>query len=334
MPSLSFDSVSRLWDRVIEYRDTVRHQAWFDRPIRRWRPGGQSDAPPLNEEYLRRLERLAIFANRAVKAGLIGEHTSRRKANSIEFADYRNYVPGDDFRRIDWNVYGRLNTLLLKLTEAKEDVAVHILIDSSASMEWGQPAKLAYAKQIAAAIGYIALSRFDAITVASFGQNVRDYMPVTRGQAQAMNLFNFLNHIEVGGETDLNAAAADHCTRSHVRGVAIVISDLLMTQGTREGLHRLVRHGLETAVVHLLDSEEIEPTMRGDVELIDVETGERIEMTVGPEAIRSYQQRVQTWCDEIDGYCRKMGVRYLRMDTSMPFERMVVQYLRARRILS
>jgi uncharacterized protein (DUF58 family) len=315
MPPRSRGRVGQLWQRVAGYGDVVR-TIWAD-PTRPWRASA-GPTKLLDEEYLRRLERLSLSARRAIKLGLVGEHHSVRKAHSIEFADYRRYVAGDDFRRIDWNAYGRLDELFVKLTEAREDVALHLLLDGSRSMDWGEPSKLFYAKQTAAAIGYIALSRYDAVVAASFGDGVRDYLPILRGQGHTLALFDFLNHVNGDGETDLLAAANAYCARTPQRGVAIVISDLLLTRGLREGLNRLVSHGLETAVVHLLDIEELEPTFRGDVELVDLENGERIEMTVGPEAIRSYQ----------------LGVKYVRLNTAMPFERMVIQYLRARRLVS
>jgi len=300
---------------------------------RRWMPGAHGSETLLNEEFLRRLERLSVFSQRSVKAGLIGEHQSVRKASSFEFADYRHYVPGDDFRRIDWNAYGRLEQLFLKLTEAKEDVAVHLLIDASLSMDWGAPRKLHYARQIAAALGYIGLSRFDTIVAASFSDDLKDYFPPTHGKSLALNLFDFLSGIQSSGQTNLARSLGSYCARQHHRGVAIVISDLLAAEGIQSGLELLVRQGLETTVVHLLDAQEIHPQVAGDVELYDVETGERIELTVGPESIRSYEQRLAEWFETTDAFCNRRGINYLRMDTSRPFEGMVIQYFRQRRLL-
>jgi uncharacterized protein (DUF58 family) len=300
---------------------------------RRWLPGARTSETLLDEEFLRRLERLAIFAQRSVKTGLIGEHHSVRKASSFEFADYRHYVPGDDFRRIDWNAYGRLEQLFLKLTEAKEDVAVHLLIDASLSMDWGEPRKLRYAKQVAAALGYIGLSRFDTIVAASFSDRLHEYFPPTRGKSLALNYFDFLNGVQPGGQTNLATALGTYCSRQRHRGVAVVISDLLAAEGVREGLELLVRQGLEVTVVHLLDSREVHPDVAGDVELFDVETGERIELTVGPESIRSYEQRLAEWFEQTDAFCTRRGINYLRMDTSWPFESMVIQYFRQRRLV-
>jgi uncharacterized protein (DUF58 family) len=319
--------------RVRGRAEAVRREVIGVVAPRRWVGGGQSSGHLLDEEFLRRLERLQLYAQRSVKAGLIGEHKSVRKASSFEFADYRQYVPGDDFRRIDWNAYGRLEQLYLKLTEAKEDVGVHLLLDNSQSMNWGQPSKLHYGKQVLAALGYIGLTRFDRIISASFSDRLHDYLPATSGKGMALGYFAFLNSIAPAGQTDLRRAMGDYCARVQQRGVAVVVSDLLAAEGVKEGLELLVRRGLETTVVHLLDPREINPDVAGDVELYDVETGERIELTVGPESIRSYQQRLAEWFGEMESFCAKRGVNYLRIDTSWPFEGMVIQYFRQRRLL-
>jgi len=330
---VALTSLGDLIGRVRGYGGAMLREAGGAVAPRRWMPGNRASDTLLDEEFLRRLERLAVFAQRSVKSGLIGEHHSVRKASSFEFADYRHYVPGDDFRRIDWNAYGRLEQLYLKLTEAKKDVAVHLLIDSSLSMDWGEPRKLRYAKQVAAALGYIGLSRFDTLVAASFSDRLHDYFPPTRGKSLALSLFDFLSNIRPAGQTDLAGALGTYCSRQHHRGVAVVVSDLLAAEGVEEGLELLVRQGLEVTVVHLLDSREVHPDVAGDVELFDVETGERIELTIGPESIRSYEQRLAEWFEQTDSFCTRRGINYLRMDTSWPFEGMVIQYFRQRRLL-
>jgi uncharacterized protein (DUF58 family) len=333
MPGLGTAMLKDVVGRVRGYGGAVLRDGAAAIAPRRWIPSGRSSETLLDEEFLRRLERLSLFTQRSVKAGLIGEHHSVRKASSFEFADYRHYVPGDDFRRIDWNAYGRLEQLFLKLTEAKEDVAVHLLIDSSPSMDWGEPRKLRYAKQVAGALGYIGLSRFDRIVGASFSDRVHQYFPPARGKGLALQFFDFLNSIEPAGQTNLAAAFTEYCARQNYRGVAIVVSDLLAAEGVEEGLEFLIQQGLEVAVVHLLDVREIKPEIAGDVELFDVETGERIELTVGPESLRSYNERLEEWFAKTDAFCLRRGINYLRIDTSWPFEGMVIQYFRQRRLL-
>ncbi|TAK24917.1 MAG: DUF58 domain-containing protein [Chloroflexota bacterium] len=327
----------RLATLVERVRPTVlegwRARARAHADPRHWLSGKAASESLLDEEFLRRLERLSLFAQRSVKTGLIGEHRSVRRANSFEFADYRHYVPGDDFRRIDWNAYGRLDQLFLKLTEAKEDVGVHLLIDASRSMDWGRPRKLHYARQVAAALGYIGLSRFDSIIAAAFSDRVHDYFAPARGKSMALSFFGFLDGIEPDATTDLHAAIRDYLTRTHHGGIAIVISDLLSAEGITEGLDLLTQRGFETTVIHLLDARELQPNVAGDVELYDVETGERIELTVGPESLRSYKRRLEDWFAETEAFCARRAINYLRMDTSLPFEGLAIQYFRQRRLV-
>lgn len=287
----------------------------------------------LDESFLRRLERLNLLTRQATRTGVVGEHRSRRRAASLEFADYRRYVTGDDLRRIDWNVYGRLGNLFLKLTEAKEDVSLHLLLDCSQSMNWGTPSKLLYARQLVAALGYLALARFDAITVATFSDRLHERLPLTRGKGQAMSLLNFLNAVEVGGSTDLDASLASYCAGPVRHGVAVLVSDLLTTTGHQEGVDRLLRAGLDVTVVHLLHLHELHPEVTGEMELVDIETGEVIEITVGQEAIRGYEERVATWCQNLKQTFTARGVSYVLADTSIPLESLVLQHLRQRRLV-
>ncbi len=325
----------RRWlDRLLEPSAVLLRQARrVLTTVTRWRGQPLTGSLPLDEAFLERLERLQIAAHQVVRQGLIGEHKSRRKATSLEFADYRHYAVGDDFRRIDWNAYGRLEELFLKLTEAKEDVVLNLLIDCSRSMDWGQPKKLDYARQVAAALGYIALARFDGVVAAGFSHRLHAYLPVTRGKGRALTLFAFLNALQPGTTTDFDLALAEFCQRLRPRGVCVLISDLFTARGLDGGLDQLARHGLETVVIHLLDPAELRPPFRGDLELVDMETGEQLEVSLGSEALHSYQQRLAAWCAEVEAVCRRWGARYLRVDTGVPFERLVVHYLRARGVV-
>ena len=295
----------------------------------------------LDEVFLRRLERLNLLARQATRTGGVGEHRSRRRAASLEFADYRRYVAGDDLRRIDWNVYGRTGNLFLKLTEAKEDVILHLLVDSSQSMNWGKPNKLLYARQIVAALGYLALARFDAVTVATFGDRLRERLPLTRGKGQALALLGFLNNITVGGTTDLDSSLGSYAAGRSRGGVAVVVSDLLCEEGRDDrpnsqrllGIQRLLQTGLEVTVVHVLDPHELRPDLSGELELVDAETGDLVEITVGEEALRAYEERVVAWCQSIKDALASFGVTYILADSSVPLESLMLSELRQRRLV-
>ena len=296
--------------------------------------GGRLDAQvALDESFLRRLEKLNLLIRGATMGGLSGEHRSRRRASSLEFADYRRYVAGDDTRRVDWNVYGRLGTLFMRLTEAREDVAVHLLLDCSQSMNWGTPSKLLYARELVGALGYLALARFDAVSAATFNDRLVDRFALARGSAQILSLLGFLNSVHVGGATDVGASVATYCAGGVRSGMAVLVSDLLGARGLEAGLNRLLQAGLEVTVVHLLHARELRPELTGELELVDLETGEIVEITVGREAIRSYEGRLAEWCDSIKRLCISRGVVYVPTDTSIALESLILQHLRQRRLV-
>lgn len=287
----------------------------------------------LDESFVHRLERLNVLTRGLVHQGVAGEHRSRRYASSAEFADFRKYVQGDDFRRIDWNAYARLGGLFLKLTEAKEDVAVHLLVDSSQSMNWGTPNKLLFARKVAAALGYVALSRFDSVTGASFAEALVEPIPKLRGKNQAMRFLQYLDRAPIGATTRLDYAMAQYCGGVTTRGIAFVISDLLTEDDWQKGIVRLIGEGMDVVVVHVLAPEEIDPAVDGEIELIDAESGDIVELVVGEDARRSYAARVEEWCRGIEDFCHRSEVRYLRLDSAMEIEEIFLDQMRRRRIV-
>lgn len=287
----------------------------------------------LGEDFLRRLEQLSLLVRRPAHGGTAGEHRSQSRAASLEFVEYRHYVAGDDPRRVDWNVYGRLGNLFVKLTEATKDVTLHIVVDCSRSMDWGAPNKLLYARQLAAALGYLALARFDRVSVATFNERIQERSTVIRGKAQAMGLLRFLNGIEVGGGTNVDNALAAYCVGVARGGIAVLVSDLLSADTTRLGIERLMRAGLEVTVVHVLDPQEIRPGMAGEVELIDSETGETIDITIGQEARRAYEERIAAWCSGLRDFFVARGIGYLMVSTDTSLENLILRDLRERRLV-
>jgi uncharacterized protein (DUF58 family) len=323
-------TIGALLERAKSLGLTARPTIGRGRASRRERPKSQV---LLDESFLHRLERVNLIARRGARANTVGEHQSRRRAASIEFADYRRYVSGDDLRRIDWNVYGRLNSLFLKLTEAKEDVAVHLLLDTSQSMDWGNPSKLLYARQLVAALGYLALARFDAVTVATFSDQLHERFPLARGKNQALALLGFLNDIAVGGQTDLDASLATYTSTRLEPGIAVVVSDLLCDDGQHTAIARLLRAGLDVTVIHLVHAEERHPTVGGELELVDSESGEIVEITVGQEAIRGYRERFDEWSETLRRSLAAMSTSYVLVDTSIPLESLLLHELRQRRLV-
>ena len=295
--------------------------------------GRTATAPPpparplVEEALLRRLERLTIVPRRPVAGGLGGEHRSSARASSIDFADYRQYMPGDDFRRIDWNAYGRFGTLYVKLTEAREQLPVHILVDASRSMAWGEPAKLAYASQVAAALGYVALSHFDRLTVTALGEAPRQLATI-RGRGRLGHLIHFLDGLQPSGAMDLAASLAAYRVDRRAGGVAILISDLLSPDGYEDGLDALLQAGLDVIVLQVLSPQELVPAEGGDVELVDAETGEIVEVSLTPRMIAVYRERLDRWCAEAEDICARRGISYVRVSTETPLADLMLDELR------
>ena len=289
-----------------------------------------------DEPTLRKLTSLTLVANQ-VRAGMLkGERRSSKRGTSLEFADYRNYTPGDDLRRLDWNVYARLDRPFLKLFEEEEDLAVHILLDASQSMDWGEGEhnKFRYARYLAAALGAISLASGDRLSVLPLraGQNSPGFGP-SRGQPFTLPLLNFLEQLTVSGQTDLNRLLRDYALSAHRPGLAFLLSDLFSPGGFLSGLSQLQSRGYEVAVIHLLSPAEIDPPLAGDLRLIDVETGQAQEVSLDGGMRQLYRQRVQAWREEIQANCRKRGVRYLALDTGQPWEKFVLYNLRAEGVL-
>lgn len=278
------------------------------------------EAGLLAEDLLRRLEKRSLATRRTLGGGLPGEHRGRRLNSSLEFADYRPYTPGDDFRRIDWNAYARLNSLLIKVPEAREDVTVHLLLDVSRSMDWGTPPKLRYARQLCAGLGYMALCRLDAVRVGLLAGEVALRSPLFRGKAQAARLFRFLEQSPVAETTELNAALPAYLTQPRPRDMAIVVSDLFSPDGFEAGLLRVQKAGLQVAVVHVLSPEEVAPEYMGDLELLDVETGGVVQVSATEDTLRRYRQELEAWREEVRSVCRARGWTYLPVVTDRPIE--------------
>ena len=283
--------------------------------------------PLIDETLLRRLERLTLAVRRPVAGGLGGEHRSSARASSLDFADYRPYMPGDDFRRIDWNAYGRFGTLFVKLTEAREQLPVHILLDASRSMAWGEPSKLRFGCQIAAALGYVSLARYDRLTVTALGEQPRELRSV-RGRGRLGSLLHFLNNVEPSGALDLAASLRSYRVDRRAGGLAIVISDLLSPDGYEEGLDALRQAGLDVVVLQVLSPRELAPAEGGDVELEDAETGEIVQVSLTPRMLGVYRERLDRWCAEAEEACTRRGIVYVRVATDASLEDLLLDQLR------
>lgn len=283
----------------------------------------------LDPEFLRRLGRLRLAVRRRFAGSSAGSRRSLRRGSSAEFAEHRPYYPGDDVRRIDWNAYARLEELVLRLYVAEEDLHVHLLLDRSASLGVGTPRKFDVAKQAAAAIGYVALSGSERVSVLPFSDTLATPLPSMRGRKRIGTLLHHLDALEVGGETSFDASITRFLSRSPRPGVVVVISDFLDPQGFAAPLDKLLAHKHEPVLLQVLDPEEVNPTVGHDVELVDSETGERVEVSIDAAAVAAYRRRLQAFFEELTQYAKKRGLFYGRIDQSVNLDDVILSYLRS-----
>jgi uncharacterized protein (DUF58 family) len=288
----------------------------------------------LEPALLRRLERLGLMSRRRVLHQIKGERRSVQRGSSLNFVDYRQYVPGDDVNQIDWNVYGRLDNLVVKLFEDEQNVVVHLLVDNSKSMDWGTPNKLQLSLQLAGALGYIGLSNFDRVQCATFSDSVGASFGPARSQREAHNLFAYLSAIKAAGETNFEAALKSYAMQLRRPGLAIVISDLLSHSSFEAGIKHLLGRHFEVVLLHVLAPAEVNPSIGGDLKLIDSETGRFVDVTLNQRAINLYQERYAAWTASIESFCARHGILYERIESSEPLERLLFHNFRKKGLVA
>jgi len=282
--------------------------------------------------FLAKLDRLSLITKRAVAGALQGERRSPKRGASVEFADFKPYVAGDDFRQIDWNLYARMERFFLKLFVAEEELTIHLLVDTSRSMDWGEPNKLLYAKRVAGAMGYIALSNLDRVTLTAFGQERDLQMPPQRSKRGVVPLFSFLSDLQPGMATRFGAVCKRYAQTARNPGPLLLCSDLMDAEW-QSGLQALLSRRFEITVLHILAPQEVDPQLEGDVRLIDAEGGPHVDLTADIDLVRRYQRSLQSWREEIAEYCSARGISYLPLDTSYPIEDLLLNLLRRRGIV-
>ncbi|MBX3080296.1 MAG: DUF58 domain-containing protein [Anaerolineae bacterium] len=287
-----------------------------------------------DEKTLRKLNKLQIVAKHVRAGQMKGERRSVRRGTSIEFADYRNYARGDDLRRLDWNVYARLDRPFIKLFEEEEDLAVYLLLDASASMDWpreGNPDehKFTFAQRVIAGLAYISLGSGDRLFVASLGGKRRNAMwgPL-RGRGYTLGMLDFIGGLEADSVVDLNTSMRDFAMRTTRPGLCIIVSDLMSATGYQDGLSALQARGHEVTLIHVLSPDEVTPALTGDLQLLDIETNATQDVSVDEGMRELYVKRLLTWRDEISGFCTKRGIHYATIETSTAWDELILFELR------
>jgi uncharacterized protein (DUF58 family) len=282
----------------------------------------------LSPALLKKLDALSLHTRRAFTGSSKGEKRSTKRGSSVEFADFRAYNSGDDIRRIDWNAYGRFEKLYLKMFLEEEDLDITILVDASLSMGFGTPTKLRAASEIAGALGYIGLTNFDRVGAAAFDHSIRGWFPPTRGKGKTGQLFNFLENQSAAGAADLAGVCKRVAAQARRSGVAIVLSDFLLPDGYEVGLKTLAARGYEVTAIQVLDRNELEPNLVGDLKLVDAEDNSMREISVSNALLKTYKANLDKYCGDLRAFCLRYGMNYQLVGNDTPIDTVITRLLR------
>jgi len=287
----------------------------------------------LEGKFLHQLESLKLLSKVAKKVHFAGERRGAKPGSGLEFIDYQEYQSGDDYRYIDWHLFSRLEQLFIKLFIEEETLRVFLIVDRSASMSSGEPSKLDYARRLAASLGYIAVANLDEVGGAAFSSHLQKALPPRRGKPQVFRLFEFLQRLNPRGRTNFNLSLREFSREQKHPGMAIVLSDLLDTGGYEEGLLTLRSRGWEVSLIQILEDGELEPPEKGEVVLVDKETGQRVETIVDEVILNRYEQEVRNFLQGIESFCKHYQIKYIRTTTSLSLSELIFKQLRKVRIL-
>jgi uncharacterized protein (DUF58 family) len=292
------------------------------------RPPPPAEEELFDDDFQRKLDYLAIVSRRTFAGRIRAERRTKKSGSGVEFADHRDYVAGDDFRYLDWNVYQRFGRLLVRLYEEEEDLSIYLVIDSSSSMGFSSKRKFRYAQRLAAALAYVGLANLDRITIVSTTDRIEDRMPTARGKARIFKVLQFLRGLEPTGTTDLGDAMKTFVAQHKRRGLVIVLSDLYDPHGFERGINVLRYNKFEPFVLHVIDDTDSRLKLSGDVRIYDCETGDEREVTVTPKVLTQYRAAYQAYLAEIKKFCTERQVPYVAADVNIPFDELVLRVLR------
>lgn len=286
-----------------------------------------------DEEFLKKLEYLKLVSNRMVPGQLRGEHRARKKGTGIEFSDYRPYVGEDDTKDVDWKAFLRLDKLIIRIFDEEADLPIYLFVDSSASMRFGEPSKFDYGRKVAAALAYIGLLNQDRISVIGYADGVAQQIASKRGRNQIWRIFSFLDRMESIGETSLHKAFRTFFGTRRRRGLVVVASDFMDPDGYEAAFDfiRLFRHDIFN--LYILSPEEVRPQFPDEAMLVDSESGASQRLRMSPGLLAAYQREMNGLESGIEAYCSRYGWGYVRTETSIPFEDLIIQIFKQDRFL-
>jgi uncharacterized protein (DUF58 family) len=294
---------------------------------RRFSPA-RGDEDLFDDEFQRKLDYLAMVSKRVFSGAMKAERRTKKTGSGVEFADHRDYAPGDDFRYLDWAAYQRFDRLLVRLFEEEEDLSIYFILDTSSSMGFGDGEKLRHAKRLAAALAYVGLANLDRIAIVTATDEISGRMPSTRGKARIFRIFRFLRGVSASGHTDLGEALKTFVAQHKRKGLAVLLTDLYDPAGFERGINVLRYNKFEPFVIHLVDPSESRPDLRGDVRVYDCETGEEREVTVTAKVLERYQAAWEEYLEEAKRFCSSRQVSYFRADVNVPFDELILRVFR------
>ena len=287
----------------------------------------------LDPEFMNRLDSLDVLSRKILQGKLQGERRSKRRGQSVEFADHRPYVAGDDLRFVDWNIYGRLEQLFLKLFIEEQDLTVHVVVDGSASMSVGEPSKELFIKKLAAALGYVSLVNNNRVSISVFADGVVGQLANMRGRNYLHQMADFLLTAQCDGVSQFETACRQIASGRIGCGVMVVLSDFLFKEGYDSGLRRLIGRQYDLYVIQVLSAQELSPDFAGDLKLIDIEDADVAEITVSAALVKHYKRNVTAYCNELKDFCSRRGAVYALANSGDSVESLVLNYLRRIRLL-
>jgi uncharacterized protein (DUF58 family) len=284
-----------------------------------------------DDDFQRKLEYLSLVSRRVFAGRLRAERRTKKSGSGVEFADHREYQPGDDFRYLDWNVYQRFGRLLVRLYEEEEDLAIYLILDTSGSMAFGADRgkdKLLYAKKVVAALAYVGLANLDRVSIVTTSDRVMERMQETRGKARIFKAFRFLRTIEAQGTTDLGDALKTFVAQNKRRGLAVLVSDLYDPRGFERGINLLRYNKFDPFVVHVVDPSDAKPNLQGDVLVMDCETGDEREVTVTAKVLERFAGAYAEYLSGVERFCATRQVPYVAASLEVPFDELVLRVFR------
>lgn len=274
-------------------------------------------------EFLKKLDNIAINVRMLMSEGGSGNRKSRSKGSSVEFSDFREYVIGDDFRRIDWNAYGRFDKLFVKLFMEEQEALINIFVDSSKSMSYGTPKKSELSLRLAGIISFLALNNLDRVCINSINSEAVLQSTAVTGRSMFDRCVSFLENIKFSGATDLNSCIKKKDLRS--RGMSVIISDFFTSGGIEAAIKYLLYKKQDVFLIHVLSPEELKPELEGQVRLLDSETGKTMDVAVTPMLLRQYQAKLSEFTNQIKEYCSRLGASYIQVSSADSVEKIVFE---------